>query len=132
MQEYGGPATPGLGFALGFERMMLAMEAAGVLTQTAARTDVFVALAEPSARAQGFALVSAVRDAGISAEMDHQGKSLKSQMKIADRLGASLVLILGADELAAGEATMRDMNTKAETRVPLAGAAHGVLAALGR
>jgi len=132
MQEYGGPATPGLGFALGFERMMLAMEAAGALTETAARTDVFVALAEPSARAHAFALVSAVRDAGISAEMDHQGRSLKSQMKIADRLGASLVLILGADELEAAEATMRDMNTKAERRVALATAPQAVLAALGR
>ena len=112
--------------------MMLAMQAAGALTETAARTDVFVALAEPTARAQAFALVSAVRDAGISAEMDHQGRSLKSQMKIADRLGASLVLILGADELAAAEATMRDMNTKAETRVALATAPSAVLTALSR
>jgi histidyl-tRNA synthetase len=132
MQEYGGPATPGLGFALGFERMMLAMEAAGALGQTAARIDVFVALAEPTARAEAFALVSAVRDAGVSAEMDHQGKSLKSQMKIADRLGATFVLILGADELAAGEATLRDMNAKAESRVALADAPQTVAHALRR
>jgi histidyl-tRNA synthetase len=142
MQEYGGPATPGLGFALGFERMMLAMEAAGALGEKAAVTDVFVARVDTfevddvgerhiSAAGPAFELVSALRDAGISAEMDHQGKSLKSQMKIADRLGASLVLILGADELVAGEATMRDMNTKAEVRIPLAGAPQAVLAALG-
>jgi histidyl-tRNA synthetase len=131
MQEYGGPATPGLGFALGFERMMLAMEAAGALQDEAARTAVYVALAEPTARAQAFALVSALRDAGLSAEMDHQGRSLKSQMKLADRLGASLVLILGADELAAGEATLRDMNTKDESRVALS-AAVGVTAGVLR
>ncbi|MDR3687003.1 MAG: histidine--tRNA ligase [Coriobacteriia bacterium] len=132
MQEYGGPPTPGLGFALGFERLLLAMEAAGALATDSAHTDVFVALAEPTARRQAYALVSAVRDAGVSAEMDHRGKSLKSQMKMADRLGASFVLILGADELQSAEVTMRDMNTKAETRVPLAGAPQSVLAALGR
>ena len=131
MEEYGGPVTPSLGFALGFERMVLAMQAAGALEETAARTDAFVALAEPTARAQAFALVSALRDAGLSAEMDHQGKSLKAQMKAADRLGASFTLILGADELAAGEATLRDMNTKAERRVTLSEAADEVAHSLG-
>jgi histidyl-tRNA synthetase len=130
MQEYGGPATPGLGFALGFERMMLAMEAAGALAEEAARAHVYVALAEPTARAQAFALVSAVRDAGVSAEMDHQGRSLKSQMKAADRLGARFVLILGADELAAGEVTLRDMNTKDEQRISLPSSAERVSALL--
>ncbi|HEY5541120.1 MAG TPA: histidine--tRNA ligase [Coriobacteriia bacterium] len=131
MEEYGGPVTPSLGFALGFERMVLAMQAAGALEETAARTDAFVALAEPTARAQAFALVSALRDAGLSAEMDHQGKSLKAQMKAADRLSASFALILGADELAAGEATLRDMNTKAERRVTLSEAADEVAHSLG-
>lgn len=58
--------------------------------------------------------------------MDHQGKSLKAQMKAADRLGARFVLILGADELAVGEATLRDMNTKVERRVALWNAADEV------
>jgi len=117
MQEYGGPATPGLGFALGFERMLLAMEAAGVNIPTPSRAEVYVAAVDDVVREQVFLLAAALRDAGITAELDHQGRSLKSQFKQADRLGAAIVVVVGPDELAAGELTIRDMGTKEETRV---------------
>jgi len=117
MEEYGGPPTPGLGFALGFERTVLAMQAAGVAPDAGVHVDAFVAVAQPGAEREAFKLVTAVRDAGLSAEMGHQGKSLKAQMKAADRLGARYALILGADELAAGEVTLRDMQSKVERRV---------------
>ncbi len=62
----------------------------------------------------------------MAAEMDHQARSLKSQFKQADRLGARLTVIVGPDELSAGEVTVRDMGTKEETRVPLSGVASWV------
>ncbi len=117
MQEYGGPATPGLGFALGFERMLLAMEAAGVSIPTPPRAQVYVAAVDDVVRERVFLLAAALRDAGIAAELDHQGRTLKSQFKQADRLGAAIVVVVGPDELAAGELTIRDMGTKEETRV---------------
>jgi len=120
MQEYGGPATPGLGFALGFERTLLAMQAAGADTEANPRADAFVAVPQPGAERDAFALVTALRDAGLVADMSHQAKSLKAQMKSADRLGARYTLILGEEELAAGEVTVRDMDTKEERRAPLA------------
>jgi len=58
-------------------------------------------------------------NAGIAAEMDHQARSLKSQFKQADRLSAQLTVVVGPDEAAAGEATVRDMRTREETRVAL-------------
>jgi histidyl-tRNA synthetase len=119
MQEYGGPATPGLGFALGFERTLLAMEAAGVKVPEPPRAEVYVAAVDDSVRDRVFSLAASLRDAGIAAELDHQGRSLKSQFKQADRLGAGLVVVLGPDELASGEVTLRDMRTKLETRVPI-------------
>jgi len=131
MEEYGGPATPGLGFALGFERTLLALEAAGVEIPTPARAEVFVARVDDSVTADVFALAQSLRDAGIAAELDHQARSLKSQFKQADRLGARFVLVVGPDELAAGEVTLRDMATKEEKRVALASAAADVAAALG-
>ena len=118
-EEVGGRPTPGLGFALGFERCVLALQAAGVEFPQATRCEVFVACVDDSVRAQAFSLVQACRDAGLSADMDHQQRSLKSQFKLADKLGAHYVAVLGPDELVAGSVTLRDMQTHEEQTVPL-------------
>ena len=131
MQEYGGPATPGLGFALGFERTLLALEAAGVDIPAVPRAEVFVARVDDSVTAEVFALSQRLRDAGVAAELDHQARSLKSQFKQADRLGARLVVVAGPDELASGEVTLRDMSTKEEKRLALGSAVADVIDALG-
>lgn len=132
MQEYGGPSTPGLGFALGFERTLLAMEAAGAAVEGHARAEVYVARVDDSVGGAAFSLLSALRDAGIAADSDHQGRSLKSQFKQADRLGARFVAVVGPEELSSGQFTLRDMGTKQETPVLIVEAAVAVGAALGR
>ena len=119
MQEYGGPATPGLGFALGFERTLLALEAAGAEIPAPPRAEVYVAAVDASVRDAAFALAQACRDAGVAAELDHQARSLKAQFKQADRLRAKLVVVIGPEEIAAGQVTVRDMQTKTEQRVPV-------------
>lgn len=118
-EEVGGRATPGLGFALGYERCVLALEAAGADTLVARGLDLFVVCVDDSARDRAFALVQACRDAGVQCDMDHQGRSVKSQFKLADKLGANFVMTLGPDELAAGEATLRNMLTHEERAVAL-------------
>jgi histidyl-tRNA synthetase len=120
-EMYGGAATPGLGFALGFERTMLALRAAGVETPAAAIADVFVARVAAETASEVFAITQRLRAAGIAAEMDHQSRSLKSQMKAADRLGSLLVVLVGPDELARDEVTVRDMADKTEWRTSLRG-----------
>lgn len=119
MEQYGGPPTPGLGFALGFERTLMALQAAGVAILGLPVAEVYVARVDSSLGAVALALVQELRDAGIATETDHQARSLKSQFKQADRLGARAVVIVGPDELAAGEVTVRDMTAKDESRVPL-------------
>ncbi len=131
MEEYGGPPTPGLGFALGFERTYLAMQALGAAIPAPERAEVFVASVEDSLQADAFALAMSLRDAGVPADCDHQGRSLKSQFKQADRLGARYVAVLGPDEAVCGEVTLRDMATKVESRVALEGVAAAVIAARG-
>ena len=126
----GGRPTPGLGFALGFERMVLALEAAGTLADSPKRVDGYIACVDPSVRATAFDLVCAARDAGLSVEMDHQGKSLKSQFKMADKLGVRVVIVLGPDELAQGKARVRNMTTHAQRLVDIA-AAKRLLAQFG-
>jgi histidyl-tRNA synthetase len=131
MEEYGGAPTPGLGFALGFERTLLAMEAAGATVPSPPLAQVYVARVDAAVAENVFLLAAALRDAGIAAEMDHQGRSLKSQFKQADKLGAGFVVVVGPDELAEGQVTIRDMGTKEERRVPVTAAAGELIAALG-
>ena len=116
--EVGGRNTPGLGFALGYERCLLALQAAGVEMPKAGSCDLFVSVVESAGQAPAFALVQQVRDAGFSAEMDHQGRSVKSQFKLANKLGARFIVTLGPDELAAGQATLRNMETHEEVTIP--------------
>jgi len=120
VEEVGGRPTPGLGFALGYERCALALQAAGVEFPRAQRCDLFVACVDDSVHAEAFSLVQAFRDAGQSADMDHQKRSLKSQFKLADKLNASMVAILGPDELSEGKVKMRNMTLHAERLVDLA------------
>src|SRR3954468_4039277 len=103
IEQLGGAPTPAVGFAAGIERILLALgeEVAGE------GRDVFVAVADPDQRQRAMVLASELRHAGISAELDLAGRSFKSQLKHANRIGARRVLILEAD----GSAQLRDMDS---------------------
>ena len=131
MEVLGGKPTPGLGWALGFERTLLAMQAAHAETPTSVSADVYVAYVDEGVAETAFAIATGLRDAGISAALDHSGRSLKAQFKQADRYGVRIVVIAGPDELAAGEVTLRDMSTKEEARVSRAQVVAAVRQALG-
>ena len=118
-EEIGGRPTCGLGFALGFERCALALEAAGVSVSGEKEAPVFFASVDNSVRAEVFNLTRGLRDFGISSDMDHQQRSLKSQFKLANKLGAQYVFVVGPDELAANELSLRDMNEHKDYRINL-------------
>ncbi|WP_066828629.1 histidine--tRNA ligase [Collinsella ihumii] len=113
----GGKPTPGVGFAVGFERAMLALEAFGADMATGIEPCVYVANAGAELRGEVFALTHELRAAGIRTEADYQGRSLKSQFKQADKLDARLILVIGGDELAAGKVKVRNMVTHDEELV---------------
>ena len=105
----GGPEVPGIGFAIGFERLI------ACLSQTynnKFKTDIFIAALGPRAQKISFSLTNELRRAGISAEMDYANKSLKSQMKRADKLNSSYTLIFGDKEIDKRLVELRDMKTK--------------------
>jgi histidyl-tRNA synthetase len=106
-EAMGGPATDGIGFALGVDRILLALEAEGVHAAPAAGLDTFVVDLVDGSVARD--LTHELRAAGISSDRRFGGGSMKSQMKSADRSGARVALIVGTDELAAGEVTLRPM-----------------------
>lgn len=120
MELEGGKPTPGIGFAVGFERIMLALEAEGVDLAGTEPTCVYVAGTEPELRPAVFSTTLALRRAGIRTEADYQGRSLKAQFKQADKHRARLVVVIGPDEVAAGTATIRDMATHEQQSMPAA------------
>jgi len=121
MELEGGKPTPGIGFAVGFERIALALAAQGGSLETAEPSCVYVACTSPRERDVAFRATLALRQAGIRTEADYQGRSLKSQFKQADRLGAVACVVIGPDEVAAVVATLRDMVTHEQVSVPLDG-----------
>ena len=125
VSELGGPDIPATGFAIGFDRLT---ELAGLKAdQFYRKPDIFVAALGEKSRTQAFEWICAFGKQGISAELDFAGKSLKSQMKRADRLDAGHVLIVGNDELEKGEAILRNMETKDQTSVSLDGLVQALL-----
>lgn len=119
VKALGGPDTPAIGFAIGFDRLA---EIVGQLQQTApAGPQLFIAALGPEAQEKAFAWLSALGVGGTSVEMDYADRSLKAQMKYADRLDAGHVLIVGESELQNGAAVLRNMATKDQQEIPLEG-----------
>jgi len=116
-QEIGGSAIPGIGFAVGMERLALLLQQE---KDFAAHPEVFLATLGEEAKRRGFSLARELRTAGIRTELDYEGKSLKSQMRKADKLKSSFVVILGGEELAKKQVTLRNMATKGQEEIPLA------------
>lgn len=119
MGEVGDRDLPGLGFAVGFERIILALEAAGIDLDFGAPKSVYVAVVDEDVRAQAFSIMQQLRDAGVAAVSDAQGRSLKSQFKVAGKMDAVLAVVVGPDELAQGKVTVRDFATHEEQLVPI-------------
>ncbi|MBN1257254.1 MAG: histidine--tRNA ligase, partial [Planctomycetes bacterium] len=113
--ELGGPPTPAVGFAIGIERVLIVMEALDCCA-CQSPLQIFAVAVEETCRQAMMGLLSRLRSLGFSADMDFEGRSMKAQMKKANRLGAAVVLILGPDELSAGEVTVKDMREDGEQR----------------
>jgi histidyl-tRNA synthetase len=113
----GGPDTPATGFAIGFDRLAEIVD-----NQQAGKSSslpLFIAALGDQSQALAFQWACRLALDGIEATMDYEGRSLKSQMKRADRMQAQYVLIVGDEELENGAAILRNMATKEQTEVPL-------------
>ncbi len=111
VEELGGPKTPGIGFAIGVERLVSLMKKDNFKTN---KPDIFIATLGDESKNITVALMDSLRKKGIRAETDYEGSSLKSQMRKADKLGARYVLIIGDDEIKKGTALLRDMEKKTQ------------------
>jgi histidyl-tRNA synthetase len=119
MKNLGGPDLPGFGFALGMERLVMLLDESTRPPEPPVH--LFVACLGAEAQQKGFQLVQRLRGANVLAEMDYESRTLKAQMRRADKLGATHVLILGEDELNRAVAILRDMKTRRQEEIPLEG-----------
>jgi histidyl-tRNA synthetase len=118
-EALGGPPAPGIGWALGLDRTVLALEQAGRLPADPWRLDALVLPLLAKARGPAQAVVRDLRRAGLVADLPYSDRTLNGHMKAAARAGARTVVILGEQELAAGQAAVRDMAARDQRPVPL-------------
>ncbi|CFX61774.1 Histidine-tRNA ligase/ATP phosphoribosyltransferase regulatory subunit [Syntrophomonas zehnderi OL-4] len=114
----GGPNIPGIGFAMGLERLLLALESLDDQQYKDHKLDVFLAVMDGKYEAQSVKILTQLRQAGIKADKDYNGRSGKAQMKYADKLGARGVILLGEDEMRRNIYTLRNMDSKEQIEVP--------------
>src|SRR5512140_2206943 len=116
IEECGGAPTPAVGFSSGIERLLLSLEAEGKAGGGEVRPDLMVIAAGDRARPEALVLAARLR-ARFAVEVDLLGRSVSSQMKLADRSGARFAVVLGDDELDGGFVTLKDMSTGEQARV---------------
>ena len=119
IEHLGGPKnTPGIGFAMGMERLVLLLQQQEEATAVS-EADLYIAALGPVAVGVCLPLAQRLRELGLRVAIDHEGRGLKQQMKQADRLGAAWTLMVGDDELAGAQAVLRDMKNKEQRVVAL-------------
>lgn len=120
VEQLGGPHTPAIGFAMGMERVLLALEKQDLLPKPEEEKKAYIVALGEAARQKAFAMVTALRSMNCQVAMDVENKSMKSQLKHANKIHAKYVIIVGDDELQRGEAVLRFMDTSEQETIALA------------
>ncbi|WP_054949095.1 histidine--tRNA ligase [Numidum massiliense] len=124
VREIGGDDLPGVGFAVGLERLLLAMEKEGVQIPSAVGIDCYVVAIGKATDDKASALVQTLRQNGFRTERDYMARKMKGQMKAANRLNARTVAILGEDELARGTVQVKQLASGGQEEVPVDNLVH--------
>lgn len=119
IKECGGPDMPAVGFGLGIERLLLTMEAYGISIPKPGGPALFIATLGESAKLASSRLVLSLREEGIPCERDLMARSLKGQMKYANKIGARFTMVLGDDELNVNRAKLKNMETGEEVEIEI-------------
>ncbi|MGB2783397.1 MAG: histidine--tRNA ligase [Atribacterota bacterium] len=119
VEELGGKPTPAVGFAAGIERMIIAIDQQKVEWPVKKGLDIFVVKVNEKNKNTAFRLLQKIRNAGLSADMDYFEGSLKSQMRIANKIGARYTVIIGEEELSKNMVILRNMQTKEQNKVKI-------------
>ena len=119
VEYFGGPETPGFGFGLGLERLLLILEKQGIELPVDSQMDVYIAVLGEGANGKALELVQALRQQGLTAERDYLGRKIKAQFKSADSFKARTVITLGESEVESGQVTFKNNASRQEMTVRL-------------
>lgn len=119
IEQLGGAPTPALGFAMGIERLIMTMESQGCDFIEPKKCALYIAAMDEAALEKAIILTKTLRDDGIWAEYDLQGRGVKAQMKYADKLGADFTMVLGSNEIESGKAQLKNMKTSEKIEISL-------------
>ena len=119
VEEIGGPSTPGVGFGLGKERLLLTMEACKAQIPEPEGADVFIAFMGDEAKALGLKLMGQLRQKGLKVQMDIMGRNIKNQFKYANRINARKTVVIGQDEIENNSFAIKDMSTSQQVTVSM-------------
>lgn len=117
VEYFDGPETPGFGFALGIERLLLILDKQGIELPVEKEMDVYITVLGQGANLKALELVQAIRNQGFSAERDYLGRKIKAQFKSADVFNAKTIITLGESEIEAGQVAVKDNKTREEVTV---------------
>ncbi len=118
-EEIGGRDVPGIGFAIGMERLLLTLEKENIELDINNDIDLYITTIGAKAKDKGFELLNSLRKSRLKVEIDYMDRSVGSQMKAADRMNATYTIIIGGDELEKNEATVRNMKSGEEIDINL-------------
>lgn len=121
VEEFGGKPTPGLGFGLGLDRILMALEAQQVEFPQLPKCEMYIATMGEEAQKKAFLLLDELHRCGIPADTDLCGRGLKAQMKYAGKIGAKFTMVLGDNELQEGKAEMKNMKTGEKRKIAISG-----------
>jgi histidyl-tRNA synthetase len=119
VEQLEGPKTPGIGFGMGIERLLLTLENNNIEIPKEDGIDIFVVTIGEKAEVESFKIIKALRENNISCDKDHVGKSVKAQFKYSDKINAKYTIVLGDDEIEKDLATLKNMKISEQTEIKL-------------
>ncbi|MCT4509892.1 MAG: histidine--tRNA ligase [Tepidibacter sp.] len=119
VEQLEGPKTPGIGFGMGIERLLLTLENNNIEIPKEDGIDIFVVTIGEKAEVESFKIIKSLRENNISCDKDHVGKSVKAQFKYSDKINAKYTIVLGDDEIEKDLATLKNMKTSEQTEIKL-------------
>ena len=119
IKQFGENDVPGIGFAVGIERLIMLLENTGVEIPEDNMVKIYIASMGESESAKAFEIATKIRNKGISCEIDHMNRGIKAQFKYADKIGAEYVAVIGSNELEKGEVNLKKMADGSQTLVKL-------------
>lgn len=119
IEELNGPATPGVGFGLGIERLILTLENNNIEIPKPNKSDIFIVTMGDRARAKASELCFKLREVGLSVDTDHLERSVKAQFKYSNKIGSKYTIVIGDNEMDNNKVTLKDMSTSEQRDVEL-------------